>query len=484
MNKIKSFLLQNQTLRQTILKNTFWLFIGQVLGRLLRAIIIIYAARVLGAAQWGIFSYAMGVVAFLTIFTDLGINAILTKETARMDLEKAAKSRSEIISTSLFIKLAMICFSLFILFFIAPLFSNIKEAIALFPIMGLILIFDNLREFGFSITHALEKMEIEAWFYILTNILIVVLGFIFLNIKATPLFLAYSYVLGTGLGMLVTFIFLRNHFTGLWQNFSRKLIMPIFTSAWPFAMLGIMGGIMINTDIILLGWMRTAEELGFYSAAQKPVQAFYILPTLIATSLFPSLARLAKVNDAKAAEIIMNSLRLVLLIALPIVLTGIILGPDIVQLIFGAKYLPATISWQILIISLLIIFPSMILGNAIFAYDQQKLFIKLLAIGTFSNIFLDLIFIPLWGGPGSALATVIAQFLNGVFLWTNLKKINPEIKNPEVKILLTSAICTSASLLLMKFWGINFLINIIISGLLYLAILFRLKDSIWKSIKF
>lgn len=57
--KIKSLPLKNKTLRQTVLKNTFWLAFLNIGGRLLRAIVIIYSARVLGAAEWGAFNYAI-----------------------------------------------------------------------------------------------------------------------------------------------------------------------------------------------------------------------------------------------------------------------------------------------------------------------------------------------------------------------------------------------------------------------------------------
>ena len=473
-----NLLFQNQTFKQTVFKNTFWLFIGQVLGRVLRATLIIYAARVLGAAQWGVFSYAIGVVAFLTIFTDLGINALLTKNTSRLQSSEEEKVRRQIISTSFFIKLIFIGVSLLILFIFAPWFSKIKEALPLFPIMALVLIFDNLREFGFSITRALEKMEVEAFFFILTNILIVLFGFIFLGVNNTPLYLAYGYALGTGIGMAATYIFLRKYFYHLWDNFSKELIKPILTSAWPFAMIGIMGGLMINTDIILLGWFRNAEELGFYAAAQKPVQALYVLPTLLATSLFPALARLAHQENKKAAEIIENAGRFLLLLAIPIVIVGIFLGADIIKLVFGGNYLPATLSWQILIATLLIIFPSMIVGNAIFAYDQQKLFIGVLFIGALSNIILDLSLIPRWGGPGSAVATLIAQFLCNLFLWLKLKKINPLIKNPDLKILSTASALMVISLLTMKFLDINFIVNAVISGLIYLGLLYALQEPL------
>ncbi|MDP3901436.1 MAG: oligosaccharide flippase family protein, partial [bacterium] len=98
--KVKNWLFQNQNIAQTIAKNTFWLFSGQIVSRLLRAAIVIYAARVLGAASWGAFSYALGIAAFLTIFSDIGINALITKEASRNPQLKDAY-----LSTAFFTKL-------------------------------------------------------------------------------------------------------------------------------------------------------------------------------------------------------------------------------------------------------------------------------------------------------------------------------------------------------------------------------------------
>jgi len=72
VKKIKSFLFENKTISQTIAKNTFWLSISNILGKILRAIIIIYVARVLGAESWGIFSYALTIASTLTLIMDFG----------------------------------------------------------------------------------------------------------------------------------------------------------------------------------------------------------------------------------------------------------------------------------------------------------------------------------------------------------------------------------------------------------------------------
>jgi Na+-driven multidrug efflux pump len=120
----------------------------------------------------------------------------------------------------------------------------------------------------------------------------------------------------------------------------------------------------------------------------------------------------------------------------------------------------------------------MIIGNAIFAYDRQKLFIKTLAIGVVTNVALDLILIPLWGGPGSAIATLIVQLCINLFLWINLQKINPLIKFPNLIKTFGAAFCLATALLIFKYFEINFIASGILASLIYLTILFLLKEPV------
>src|SRR3989344_6207032 len=142
INRLKELLFQNKSTRQTIAKNIFWLSIGQVGSRLIRAIIIIYAARVLGAAEYGIFSYVLGLAGFFTIFADLGISPLMTREIA-----SHPEKRSTYFASTFWIKIFLLAITSALIIFIAPKFSNIEKAIVLLPFVALLVIFDNLRDF-------------------------------------------------------------------------------------------------------------------------------------------------------------------------------------------------------------------------------------------------------------------------------------------------------------------------------------------------
>ena len=419
LQKIQSLLFENQSLGKKIVKNAFWLFSGQILGRFIRAAIVIYAARVLGPASWGAFSYAMGLVAFLTIFSDVGVSAIVTRESAR-DPEISNKY----FSTAFFIKLALLLLGAGVLLLGAPYLTKIEEAKTLLPLITLVLIFDSLRNFGFALSRAKEKMAWEGTNEIATNLFISLFGFLLLLVSPTSRSLTASYVLATGIGFLIISWQLKPYFKNLFRHFDYSLIKPILSAAWPFALASSLGAIMINTDMIMLGWFRSAEEVGWYAAAQRPVQLLYIFPTLFAASLFPTLTRLAHRDKEKFRSILETSLRLAIPAAVAITVIGVLFGNQIIDLLFGGAYQNAVAAFQILLFTILIIYPSAIITNAVFAYNEQKGFLLFSTLGAGGNILFNLLLIPPLGIAGCALATLITQLIANGFMWRKMKQIN------------------------------------------------------------
>ncbi|KKL89073.1 hypothetical protein LCGC14_1918330, partial [marine sediment metagenome] len=123
MSKIKDFLFKNKNVKQIIAKNVFWLGVGQVGSRIIRAFIIIYAARLLGAAEYGVFSYALGLAGFFTVFADIGLSPILTREVA-----KKPGRGSYYFATTFWMKIILLAVTSLLVIFLAPQFSGIEAA--------------------------------------------------------------------------------------------------------------------------------------------------------------------------------------------------------------------------------------------------------------------------------------------------------------------------------------------------------------------
>ncbi len=478
--KIKSFLFHNTTTSQTVLKNTFWLSVSNFGGRLLRAIIIIYAARVLGAYNWGIFNYAITLVTFLSVFAEMGINRILMRETA-----KAADGtlRSQILSTSFFIMLTLTGVSVLIVVFAAPHVITIPEARALLPLAVFILVFDTFREFGFSFIRAVEKMEWETGLYILTNLAIVAFGFLFLRLHPTVRAFTFSYALGTGVGMAATYFVLRGDLKRIVSDVSVKLIKPILNSAWPFAISAILGVLMINTDILIIGALRSATDVGFYSAGQRIVQLLYLIPSILTTSILPTFSRAAGKDPGKMRAVLERVLSSLFLVAIPIVAGGILLGPQIISFVFGKEYLPATAPFQILLLTLIADFSAVTLSAVLFAYDRQRDLIVYSAIGGILNVALDLALIPRFGMVGSSWATFGAQIASNAYLWRIVKKTNDFRVFSHLKKIIAATAGMAAVTISLAALHANLFANIGVSIITYFGLLHLMREPILREIK-
>lgn len=471
--RLKELIFKNKTTRQTIVKNVFWKSIGLFGGRLIRAAITIYSARILGASEYGVFSYALGASSFFLIFADIGISAILSREVA-----KKPQEGEKYFATIFVIKTILLLLTTILLIAVAPFFIKIEKAASLMPFVALLTILDGFCGIAFSFFNGKEKMEFETAVLLAINISITIFGFIALYFSPTSLMLLKVYIAGSLIGFLMTIYFLKKEYFGIVKNFSRELINPVMKAAWPIAFGGLVGAFMTNVDILMMGWWRTAEEIGFYSAAQKIVGMLYIIGGLLASAVSPALFRLVHENDnERISAMITKIMAIILLLAIPLTVGGIILSKQIIELVFGGEYSNSTPIFIVLISSLLIIYPFSILNYIIFAYNKQSRMVGYAAAASLINIILNAALIPLYGAVGAAIATVFANFFNILFMWRFVKKMNDFTVLADLKKIIIAVIGMGFMAISLQYGGVTVIINIIISGAFYFILLRLLKEK-------
>ena len=476
--KIKTFLFENRSLEQTIAKNTFWLSISEFIGRLLRVALIIYAARILGVAGWGTFSYLTSLAAVFTIFSDIGISSVLIRE-----VSKSPKDEARYFSTTFVIKLILAGISFLILVFVTPFFTGIPISKLLLLLIGFLFIFDSLRRFGTSLFRAKERMEKEALVNISTQIIIVIGGFVALSISSTPESLAVAYAFGAGIGLIIAGFFLKNHIRNLLSSFDKTLVLYIIKTAWPLSLAAIFGMLLVNIDTVMVGWFYNAEQVGLYSAAQKPIALLYILPSLIVGGFFPALARFAKEKTDEFRKILEKALTMIMTIAFPIA-TGIILtANEVVSFVYGDVYIMAAGPLKILALTVITAFPIGIIIQAIFAHDKQSTLVRFWGGGAVLNIALNFYLIPRQGITGAAWASFLTQLIVNSMIWFKMKKIvNFSIIRKLPNILLATTMMTITVILLKQF-NTHIIIVIIIATLTYVASLMFSGENPFRHMK-
>lgn len=418
LKKAHSFLFINTGLRQTVFKNAFWLFSGQTGGRAIRAIIVIYAARVLGTAGFGIASYALSLTAFFLIIADMGISSLLTKHAAQNPDE-----RERYFATLFILKCVCISASFAMILVIGPLVGNIPEAVALLPLAGLVLVFDSLREFALAMVRAREKMEYEAALSVITNVATVTLSLLLLAINKTPQALLIGYAMGSGLGLALALWALRGYLKKVVTHFDAALVHPLAAQAFPLAMTALLGGTMLTVDMLMLGYLRTAGEVGLYAAVQKLIQIAYSLAGIAGISLFSTFSRLYVKDHPRFKELFNQAFRVMTYGSAAVALLGIIFANPILTLIYGTAYSGGATAFRLLAATFFLLAPTEIGIHALLAAGKQKAFLYSAPIGALSNAALNALFIPYWGITGAALSTLITQIAVNAYLWKKIREL-------------------------------------------------------------
>ena len=214
MDYFKQLIEHRTDVQHKVMKNTTWLLVGEIGSRVLRGGLAIIAARMLGATGLGEFAYAMALGGFLTFFEEAGISIFITRE-----FTKDTESREKLFGTALVLKLILLSIAIAFFMVVGPVMSSLPEAQTLIPVMALVLIFDSLRSFFFSVSRAEQQMHIESKNNIYTNILIVGISLAFMFVSRTALALTWGYAIGDGIGFIFMVIAVKKYITNLLKHF-------------------------------------------------------------------------------------------------------------------------------------------------------------------------------------------------------------------------------------------------------------------------
>ncbi|MGC8981854.1 MAG: flippase, partial [Minisyncoccia bacterium] len=375
-----------------------------ILSKLFKLIIILFSARILGPSVYGSFSYALSFLGIFFIFSDFGVGNILVRDYQQKEDKK------NLIDSAFSLKIFLIIF-VSILSILGFLFLKDLEAKKVYFILLLVLIFDNLKNFFFSILSAIQRMERQAFVDFFANLIILILGVVLLlNIRSINS-LGFAYLSGAILGFFLSKYFVDYFRIKINFDVNPEKIKYFIVNGIPLMLFGILSFIFFSTDQLLLGYFRTMEEVGYYSIVTKLILNINLFPSLFLVALFPYLA--SKVNDRfKVREITKKILLILTLSAFFISLFLYLLAPYIVQLILGPKYYQSISILRYLIWIIIFLFPTMLFDNILFAFNKQWQDFGITLFAAILNLILNIFLIPVYGVYGAIIGSLIAQITN------------------------------------------------------------------------
>lgn len=177
----------------------------------------------------------------------------------------------------------------------------------------------------------------------------------------------------------------------------------------PLTMIGAVQTIGMKSDIVMLRFMADPAEIAYYQVALQLAAGVLFANQAIVMVAGPRIARLWRKNNlAQIQQVLTWSARYSFLTALPLALALILIGPWLVELLFGESYAPAYMIFVVLCVGRVIISSYGVLVQLLQLTNWAGIMVKLLLIGVALNIVLNLLLIPSFGAAGAATSAVIA----------------------------------------------------------------------------
>ena len=411
--------LQTQKEFKGVVTNIGWLFADRILRMGVGLVVGVWVARYLGVEQFGTFNYAAAFVVLFSTCASLGLPSLIIREIAN-----EPEKKEQILGTAFWLQLSGgIATLLLAITTISILRHDDPVTIGLVSILASVSIFQ-----AFDTIDLWFQSQVNSKYTVLAKnaafLVITLFKVLLINIHAPLLSFAWATLAEAAIGSvgLIYCYKLQGYFISMWKwdfHIAKKLL----RESYPLIFSGMAVVIYMKIDQIMLGEMIGSQSVGIYSAATRISEIWYFIPTAIASSIYPAIFSAKKEgNEILYYRRIQQLLRLLSTIAIIIAVPMSFLSGDVVTILFGSEYSAAGPILAIHIWAAVFVFMGVGTSSWFIAEGLTYLTFRRTLIGAVVNIILNFVLIPMYGGIGAAIATVISQafasFISNAF---NLK---------------------------------------------------------------
>ncbi|HVA23319.1 MAG TPA: oligosaccharide flippase family protein [Chloroflexota bacterium] len=372
--------------------------------------------RALGVSQVGKYVIAGTTLLFLDTIIGFGLQQLVMRDVAR-DKARANAYISNAIAVRLIVTVLIglpVALGVLALHRFASLDADIALVIVILIAGFLPGAFSNVFSHIFD---AHELMEYRAFVQILTQIVSIGLGIAFVLAGWDIVGLAVASLLTNVFTAAVFWLLIRRIILKPRLQLERGLIGDIFKGAYPIMLNQLLVVFFFKIDVLILPVFRSNAEVGLYGAAYKFVDAMLLVPSAFVPALFPILSRQAASQRDALRRGTDLGLKVLLLIAMPLVAGFEVFAGDITSGFFGDKFAGSAIALRILMLYLPFSYVNGLTQYVLIALDKQKTIVRFFAITAVFNVVANLALIPRFGYIAASAVTVGSEVVLLAPLW-------------------------------------------------------------------
>ncbi|MCH8567783.1 MAG: flippase [Balneolales bacterium] len=404
--------------KTNILKSSAWIAAYRMIRMVLAFVVGIFVARYLGPSLYGQLSYSVALVMIFLGVAGPGMKDVITQ---KLDECKDETDKAGLLYASFrlmfIINAALLVATVLVAILLRP---DDRLIWALVAIIGLGNVFRACESFELYFLYRLEMSRtvlIQAGSFLITAILKLILIWLAADLIWFGIAVGAELLI-TGAGFWLTYKTRKNQNKPIlvWSLYYRKVIHVLKISVPAIGALGFTL-MLFKADQVMLGWLAGDAATGFYAIAAQFSEYWLYLAAAVVTSMYPNLLN-AKNKDLSEGtsgfkKQFITLCSLLIYSAILLQLLVYFTGNHIIIFFLGDSFVNSAEILRVHIWSLVFIFLLEALKKWFVIENLLSKYFTIMAIAAISNIGINLILIPEFGGIGAAWATVFAYGLAG-----------------------------------------------------------------------
>ncbi len=387
-------------------RNTTVRAAAEIAGKL--ATFVLFAGLTRAVGQEGVGSYVIA-LAFMQVATlpiGVGTDQYLLRQVAR-DRGNLDRLFFNIIGLKLSLTVPVLTVALVVLNLIG--YDTRTREAAYVLTVGLLL---NLIGKTFEgVFNGTERGDLLALSLVVQRIVTAVVGLTLLAFGYGVVAVAASYSVGSALGVLTSGLVLRKHIGIPGGKVDRRTWLGLVTTSFPFAIQDVFNLLLFRLDAVILSLLATQTAVGRYGSAYRLLESTLFVAWALEGAFTAMYAYLGRESAPTVGSVFQRSIKVSLVLLLPVAIPLMVLAEPICVLVFGADFRAAADPLRLLAPVVVIICVVVLSGSLISSRLGPRRLVPIAAMATALNTGLNLALIPSLDDSGSALAMLITEIV-------------------------------------------------------------------------
>ena len=426
-----------------------------------------YVSRVLSPVGTGKVAFATSFISYFSMIAQLGIPTYGIRVCAQVRDDKIKLSKT--VHELLFVNMITTILSYIGLVFALIFIPRLQADKPLYIVVSITIL---LNSIGMEwLYKALEQYTYITIRSVLFKFIGLIAMFILVHEQKDYVFYGFITIFATSASNILNFVnahkYIERRYIGGYEI--RKHLKPIGV----FFAMSIAATIYTNIDSVMLGFMTSDADVGYYNAAVRIKTIMVSIVTSLGAVLLPRASYYIE-HDLidEFYRITSKALNFVFLLASPMMIYFMIFAKEGIFFLSGDSYAGSIVPMQVIMPTILLIGITNISGiQMLIPLGKEKVVLYSEVAGAAVDVIINALLIPSMASVGAAIGTLIAELVVLIVQFVYLKgKIFTALKNVHYIRIVVAIIVSGIAVIWIKTFEFGNFVTLCISASLYFAV--------------